>query len=198
MFEKIDLNGMSADELDLLIAQASARRLAQEPAHPTEAPEHCPTVHNPAWFTFPTEQGSVLRLRHPGLGWVSFQIPAAERAQLLNLLLIWELRHAGLALSISLGACLNAALLLRGLRRRAIYMPQPGWGVFILKLALAVYVMGAVLWLLSGSAVSWLAAGAAERIGRMALLVFAGAGAYFATLWVTGFRPRDFARDSME
>ncbi len=118
--------------------------------------------------------------------------------QLLNLLLIWELRHAGLALSISLGACLNAALLLRGLRRRAIYMPQPGWGVFILKLALAVYVMGAVLWLLSGSAVSWLAAGAAERIGRMALLVFAGAGAYFATLWVTGFRPRDFARDSME
>jgi len=87
MFEKIDLNGMSADELDLLIAQASARRLAQEPAHPTEAPEHCPTVHNPAWFTFPTEQGSVLRLRHPGLGWVSFQIPAAERAQLLNLLL---------------------------------------------------------------------------------------------------------------
>ena len=118
--------------------------------------------------------------------------------QLLNLLLIWELRHAGLALSISLGACLNAALLLRGLRRRAIYMPQPGWGVFILKLALAVYVMSAVLWLLSGSAVSWLAAGAAERIGRMALLVLAGGGTYFATLWATGFRPRDFARNSVE
>ncbi len=87
MFKKFDLTGMSADELELLIAQASNHRLRQEPAHPVEAPEHCPTVHNPAWFTFPTDQGTVLRLRHPGLGWVSFQIPPAERAQLLNLLL---------------------------------------------------------------------------------------------------------------
>lgn len=118
--------------------------------------------------------------------------------QLLNLLLIWELRHAGLALSISLGACLNAALLLRGLRSRAIYMPQPGWGIFLLKLALAVYVMGAVLWLLSGDTTGWLAAGAVERIGRMGVLVCAGAGSYFATLWVLGFRPRDFARRSVE
>lgn len=115
--------------------------------------------------------------------------------QLLNLLLIWELRHAGLALSISLGACLNAALLLRGLRRRGIYAPQPGWGVFVLKLVLAVYVMAAVLWVLSGDTTSWLAAGAAERVGRLALLVFAGAASYFFILWVVGFRPRDFARD---
>lgn len=118
--------------------------------------------------------------------------------QLLNLVLIWDLRHAGLALSISLGACLNAALLLRGLRHRAIYVPQPGWGVFILKLALAVYVMGVVLWVMSGDTTSWLAAGALERIGRLAMLVVAGAGAYFATLGVTGFRPRDFARNSVE
>lgn len=118
--------------------------------------------------------------------------------QAMNLLFIWELRHAGLALSISLGACLNAGLLLRGLRRRAIYTPLPGWGGFVLKLALAVYVMGVVLWLLSGTAASWLAAGALERVGRLMLLVVAGGGAYFAALWALGFRLRDFARQGTE
>ena len=118
--------------------------------------------------------------------------------QIMNLLFIWELRHAGLALSISFGACLNAGLLLRGLRRRAIYRPLPGWGGFMLKLALAVYVMGVVLWLLSGTDASWLAAGALERMGRLALLVVAGSGAYFACLWGLGFRWRDFARRTAE
>jgi putative peptidoglycan lipid II flippase len=114
--------------------------------------------------------------------------------QLLNLVFIWELRHAGLALSISVGACLNAGLLLRGLRRQGIYRPQPGWGVFMLKLALAVYVMGAVLWLMAGQGTDWIAAGAFKRVTWLMLLVVAGAGAYFATLWLTGFRLRDFNR----
>lgn len=114
--------------------------------------------------------------------------------QLMNLLFIWELRHAGLALAISLGACLNAGLLLRGLRRRAIYKPEPGWAVFLLKLALAVYVMGAVLWLLTGTETSWLTADALERVWRLALLVLAGSGVYFATLWILGFRLADFAK----
>lgn len=118
--------------------------------------------------------------------------------QLLNLVLVWELRHAGLALSISIGACLNAGLLLRGLRRNAIYQPQPGWGVFVLKLVLAVYVMGAVLWVLCGNAESWLSASALERVARLGLLVVAGAVAYFGTLWLSGFRLRDFNRRGSE
>jgi putative peptidoglycan lipid II flippase len=116
--------------------------------------------------------------------------------QLLNLVLVWQLRHAGLALAISLGACLNAGLLLRGLRVRGIYQPQAGWGAFLLKLALAVYVMCVVLWLLAGQAPEWLAAGALKRVGWLSLLVVAGAGAYFTTLWLCGFRLRDFNRRS--
>jgi len=114
--------------------------------------------------------------------------------QLLNLLFIGQLHHAGLALAISLGACLNAGLLLRGLRKREIYRPQPGWGMFVLKLMLAVYVMAVVLWVLAGSASSWLTAPALERIARMGVLVPAGAAAYFSTLWLCGFRLRDFNR----
>lgn len=114
--------------------------------------------------------------------------------QLLNLVLIGELRHAGLALAISLGACLNAFLLLRGLRQREIYRPRTGWGVFLCKLALAVYVMSVVVGLMSGTSASWLAAGAVERVLRMLLLVAAGIAVYFGTLWLLGFRLRDFSR----
>src|SRR5881296_3762547 len=49
--------------------------------------------------------------------------------------------HAGLALAIALGACLNAALLYRKLRQHGIYRPQPGWGMFALKVAGALGVM---------------------------------------------------------
>ena len=51
--------------------------------------------------------------------------------QLMNLAFIVPLKHAGLALSLGLGACLNAALLYRYLRRHGIYAPQPGWLAFI-------------------------------------------------------------------
>jgi len=50
--------------------------------------------------------------------------------QLMNLAFIGPLKHAG-SRSPSLGACLNAALLYRGLRKVGIYTPQPGWPVFV-------------------------------------------------------------------
>ena len=50
--------------------------------------------------------------------------------QVMNLAFIFPLRHAGLALSIGLAACLNAALLFYTLRRRKHYLPQPGWRRF--------------------------------------------------------------------
>ncbi len=118
--------------------------------------------------------------------------------QVLNFILVWPLQHAGLALAIGLGACLNAALLLRGLRRRNIYTPQPGWPGFLLKLAIAVYAMAVVLWLASGSADEWLTASAGSRIARLAWVVLAGAATYFAALWLLGFRVRDFARRGAE
>jgi putative peptidoglycan lipid II flippase len=118
--------------------------------------------------------------------------------QLMNLTFIWPLQHAGLALAIGLGACFNAALLLRGLRRRDIYLPQPGWSVFLFKLATAVYAMSAVLWLASGTDATWLAMSATERAAQLVWVVVLGAAAYFAALWLFGFRPRDFDRRGAE
>ncbi|MCP1618401.1 putative peptidoglycan lipid II flippase [Pseudomonas sp. SLBN-26] len=114
--------------------------------------------------------------------------------QLLNLVLIGPLQHAGLALAIGLAACLNAALLFWQLRRQRLFLPQPGWGVFLLKLLVAVAVMGAVLVLGAAWLPAWDSGGMPERLARLMLLVVAGAGSYFATLAALGFRLRHFAR----
>ena len=114
--------------------------------------------------------------------------------QLLNLALIGWLKHAGLALSIGLAACLNAAMLYRGLRRHGIYSPQPGWPKFYAKLALAIVFMGVALWFSSGETADWLRWSLSDRLFRLTILVTFGAAVYFATLWLTGFRLRDFTR----
>lgn len=118
--------------------------------------------------------------------------------QMLNLALIGWLKHAGLALSIGLAACLNALLLYRGLRRHGIYTPQPGWPVFYAKLAVAMLVMGSALWFAGGDAADWLRWNLIERLWRLSLLVTLGATTYFAALWLSGFRLNDFKRRAAE
>ncbi|MEH6461802.1 murein biosynthesis integral membrane protein MurJ [Chitinimonas sp. JJ19] len=114
--------------------------------------------------------------------------------QLLNLALYRPLGHAGLALSISLAACLNAGLLYAGLRRRNIYTPAAGWFAFLRKLGLAVSLMAALLWWLQTTLGNWHGGSNVLQAGKLALLVGVGALVYFATLAALGFRPRDFSR----
>ncbi len=116
--------------------------------------------------------------------------------QLMNFVFIFytPLAHAGLSLSIGLAASLNALLLYRGLRKRGAYVPQPGWAVFLAKLVVAVAAMVVVLWFAMGSEASWLVHDKLMQIARLALVVVAGAAIYFGTLFVLGFRPRDFRR----
>jgi putative peptidoglycan lipid II flippase len=118
--------------------------------------------------------------------------------QVMNFAFILPFKHAGLALAIGLGACINAALLLRGLRRRGIYSPQPGWPVFLLKLSVAVYVMFAVLWIATASDAVWLAMSAAGRAANLAWVVLLGAASYFAALGLLGFRIKDFSKRAAE
>jgi putative peptidoglycan lipid II flippase len=102
--------------------------------------------------------------------------------------------HAGLALAIALGACLNAGLLYRKLRQHGIYQPKAGWGAFALKVAAALAVMALALWLAMGPAPWWLAASGATRAAAVTGLVLLGGAAYFASLWLLGFRLGDFSR----
>lgn len=114
--------------------------------------------------------------------------------QVMNLAFILPLHHAGLALATGLASCLNAGLLFRGLRSRAVYQPLAGWRPFSLKLLLALVALALVLWFGSGSESWWLHVPTASRVLRLSLLILAGIAAYFATLFALGFRLKDFQR----
>lgn len=114
--------------------------------------------------------------------------------QLLNVAFVPFFKHAGLALSISVGACFNAAWLWFLMRRCGAYRPEPGWGAFMLKLVIALYLMGGALWHAMGTEASWFAIAAGPRALKLALVITAGTAAYFASLWLMGFRLRDFSR----
>ena len=125
---------------------------------------------------------------------VKIAFVAVAATQALNVVLVGPLAHAGLAAAIALGACLNAALLYRGLRAREIYRPRPGWGAFLAKVAAAVTLMAIVLALAMGPALWWTAADWRLRASALAGLVMLGAVVYFGALWALGFRARDFVR----
>ena len=112
----------------------------------------------------------------------------------MNLLFIWQLKHAGLALSIGLGACMNAGLLYYHLRRHEIYQPQPGWQPFLVKLTTAVGVMALVLWICGGEPDAWLHYKPLEKLWRLAWLVTIGIASYFGILWLLGLRLQEFMR----
>jgi len=110
--------------------------------------------------------------------------------QLANLVFVPWLAHAGLALSVGLGACINALLLFAGLRRRGMYHPRPGWPRFCASIVLAVAVLAAVLvaaqWQIDWTAMQdrwWL------RALLLAAVIGAAATSYFAVLWLLGYRP---------
>lgn len=131
--------------------------------------------------------------------------------QMMNLILVPFLKHSGLALSIGLGASINALLLYRGLRRRNIYQPSGGWLKFFIRLIPALALMS--LWLiLCASQINWaqdstsgliyqlsqqwtLFGSANFVVWRLLTLMVVLLGSviiYFGSLIVSGFRPRDF------
>jgi putative peptidoglycan lipid II flippase len=125
---------------------------------------------------------------------VKIGILTLAATQAMNLAFIGFLRHAGLALAIGLGACLNAGLLYFFLRKHDVYVPQPGWPVFLLKVAASVGFMAVVLFTTMGEARWWLSASWHSKLPAIFGLVLLGAAAYGASLAAFGFRPRDFSR----
>jgi putative peptidoglycan lipid II flippase len=124
---------------------------------------------------------------------VKIAVMVLVATQLANLALVPWLAHAGLALSVSLGACANAVALFLGLKRRGVYRPHAPWRGFLLRLLVALAVLAVVLWLVQRP-LDWNALQAApwQRAAWLALVIGSGAAAYFAALALLGFRPSDF------
>jgi len=125
---------------------------------------------------------------------VRIGIATLVATQVMNLAFIGPLRHAGLALAIALGACLNAGLLYRFLRAQQIYSPLAGWGAFALKIAVAVALMAAALHFAMGAPEWWLAAAWQAKLAALVALVVLGAAVYAGCLFAMGFRLRQFSR----
>ena len=115
--------------------------------------------------------------------------------QLLNVALVPFMAHAGLALSIGLGALVNALWLLVGLLRRGSYRPQPGWARFALQVVAASTLL-AVLLLWAAQYFPWLEmrSRSGQRAGLLALVLCASVVLYFGALWAAGLKLRQMLR----
>jgi putative peptidoglycan lipid II flippase len=115
--------------------------------------------------------------------------------QLMNLAFVPWLQHTGLALSIGLGACVNAALLYWGLARRNFYRPLPGWMVFSFRLAVGLALLGGTAYWIAQQ-FDWIALQATPfvRLGILMGIIAASATIYFAALFALGMRVADFRR----
>jgi putative peptidoglycan lipid II flippase len=115
--------------------------------------------------------------------------------QLMNLVFVPRLAHAGLALSIGVGALVNAAWLFVGLRRAGLYTPEPGWAGFAARVVVASALMGAGLaW--AAQRLDWIALRETPwwRIGALATCLVVAGAFYFGGLIVSGIKLRQFAR----
>jgi putative peptidoglycan lipid II flippase len=110
----------------------------------------------------------------------------------LNIILVFPLAHAGLALATTLSSTLNTYLLYRGLRRRVIYCPQPGWGKIWLRVLFATAGMSLLLLLGAGDLQQWLEMGNWQRILALLGWIFAGGTTYLMLLLLGGVRLQDF------
>jgi len=115
--------------------------------------------------------------------------------QLFNVIFVPWLQHAGLALSIGLGALVNALWLLIGLLRRGSYKPQPGWTRFALQVVLATGLLTTLLWV-AAQGLPWVELRQTPwlRIGWMLAVLTASALLYFGALWATGLRLKAFLK----
>jgi putative peptidoglycan lipid II flippase len=127
---------------------------------------------------------------------VKIAIVVLVLTQVMNAVFVPYLAHAGLALSISVGAMLNALLLLVGLIRGGAYQPSPGWLRFGLQVVVASALMAAGLVWASGH-FDWLGFKEHHRLMRVGLVsacVFGAAAIYFVSLAATGVKLKHFMK----
>jgi putative peptidoglycan lipid II flippase len=121
---------------------------------------------------------------------VRIGIVAMLANMVFNLILIWPLKHAGIALATSLSAMLNAGFLLYFLRKQKIYIPREGWHFFSLRLFFINALLAVFLWFGSGDIQDWLTHPISWRAAHLSVLLIGAMALYLAGLWVAGMRLR--------
>ncbi|MGL4667302.1 MAG: murein biosynthesis integral membrane protein MurJ [Saezia sp.] len=117
--------------------------------------------------------------------------------QVMNLFFIFvlQLQHVGLALSIALGALMNALLLLKGLIKRKSYIPHAGWLRFIAQVFAGCILLAVLLWFCN-THFQWESLGSTplKRIGIVLSIIVGAIILYFGTLIVCGCKLKSMLR----
>ena len=126
---------------------------------------------------------------------VKIAISVLVLTQVMNAIFVPFIGHAGLALSVSLGAMINAFWLFIGLKRSGAYVPEPGWGGFSLRVFGATALLGALLFWAERH-FDWvgLVNHQGQRIGWLALCLGGAALLYFGALLASGLKLQQFMR----
>lgn len=121
---------------------------------------------------------------------VKIAVKAMVANMVFNLILIFPLAHAGLALATALSAFMNAGWLLHGLIKQGVFKWQAGWLKWSMQLLFANALMAAVIVLFAPAASDWLSANLWQRVEWMVLLVAGAVFVYSASLILSGVRIR--------
>lgn len=111
---------------------------------------------------------------------------------ILNAVFISSLAHAGLALSTSISAIVNAFLLYIVLVKATIYKPLPGWNKFLIQLIFANGIMALLLFLGPPETATWLNWHWQQQLSNLLFWLSVAIAVYFSGLWVSGLRVRNF------
>lgn len=115
---------------------------------------------------------------------------------ILASILMFPLKHAGLALATSLASWLNAGLLFYLLRKDCAYKSKENWQLFWTRLIFATMALLTLLWITQVELTTWLNWNSFMRLWHLAVLCIGAVITYLTCLFIGGMRLKDFKIDS--
>jgi putative peptidoglycan lipid II flippase len=116
---------------------------------------------------------------------------------ILNVILMLQFEHVGLALATALSASLNAGLLFINLRKEGVYTANSGWAIFAVKLLFANTSLVLCLYLLTPEINQWLQWSVWQRIAHLSVLIISAVVIYFASIALTGIKLKSLVKPQM-
>ena len=127
---------------------------------------------------------------------VKIGIIAMVTNMVLNIILMIQFAHVGLALATSLAAMLNAALLYIGLRKLNVYRPRAGWGQFFIQLLIPNIGLIVILFMLTPEIIGWVNADVWQRFAMLSGTIVAAMITYFFLLSLVGIKVKTLLKIS--